>query len=207
MSNSTARWREFLEKLPLYKEITLVGPFAAPRAHWPEPAIFIDSASRHKGESSLHVSVGDGDSSLEALDHTLPVEKDFSDLAYVLKEIPENIQRLSMVGFLGGRRDHEFMNLGEIHRFLSKRTKPTECDVDWSVCGFSAGRWPLDFRGIFSTVALQNITLTITGKCRYQISTPAELSALSSHGLSNEAFGLIEIESNGPLFIFKNPFS
>lgn len=197
----------FLTQLKPFSEITIVGPLAAKRESWPEPAIFVDGGSRHQTDSLLHFSVGDGDSADHEVDFLLPEEKDFSDLAYVLKNIPDHIERLSMVGFLGGRRDHEFINFGEIHRFLRSRTKKTECDLDWAVCAFSSGRWPLKLTGFFSLVAMEDATVTITGDCRYSLPNPTEIKALSSHGLSNEASGVVEITCDLPVFIFKNPFS
>lgn len=205
--NNPDRWQTFLSQLTSVQEVTLVGPLAAPRAKWPEPCIFIDGGSRHQGQSPLHISVGDGDSSVEQVDHLLPAAKDFSDLAYVLRHMPQHLSRLSMVGFLGGRRDHELINLGEIHRFLCTRPKPTECDLDWSVCGFSAGKWPLQLKGVFSVVALEPTQLTMTGDCAYPLPVATPLGVLSSHGLSNEGFGIVEIRNDGPVFVFKNPFS
>lgn len=112
-----------------------------------------------------------------------------------------------MVGFLGGRRDHELINLGEIHKFLCTRTKPTECDLDWAVCGFSPGKWPLQIKGIFSVLAFEATKITLTGDCAYQLREPTALSLLSSHGLSNEGFGIIELRNDEPVFVYKNPFS
>lgn len=201
------RWQSFLTHLNAFGEITLVGPFAAQRKEWPTPSIFIDAGARHKSSHPLHFSVGDGDSADVPLDFTLPAEKDYSDLAFVLSQLPNSIIRLSMVGFLGGRKDHELLNLGEVHRFLTRRSVATECDIDWSVCGLSAGQWVLKLNGLFSLVAFTPIKAAVTGDCRYQLKGITELEAFSTHGLSNEAWGQVALNISGPVFIFKNPFT
>lgn len=201
------KWEQFLKALQHFDEMAIVGPFANPRKDWPVPAIFVDSASRFQGDDPLHVSVGDGDSSLNELDVMLPPEKDFSDLAYVLSQIPAHIRRLSMVGFLGGRRDHELLNLGEIHRFLQKRSAPVECDLDWAVCAFSEGQWPLLLKGLFSLIVFAPTEVQLTGACRYPIAQPKTLEIVSSFGLSNEGFGEVELRCRGPVFVFKNPLT
>ncbi len=203
----TDRWPQFLDQLSRVEEVTLVGPLAASRPTWPEPCIFIDGGSRHQGTSPLHISVGDADSSVGKIDHLLPAQKDYSDLAYVLGQLPMHLKRLSMVGFLGGRRDHELINLGEVHRFLCSRHNPTECDLDWSVCGFSPGRWHLKLQGGFSLLTFETTKVTLTGDCAYRLVEPTELKLMSSHGLSNEGFGVVELRNDGPVFILKNPFS
>jgi hypothetical protein len=45
------------------------------------------------------------------------------------------------------------------------------------------------------------------GNCRYQIPVTQPLTPLSSHGLSNEGWGLVELIINNPIFVFKNPFT
>lgn len=198
---------EFLNGLGAITELTLVGPFAAARKQWPAPCIFVDGGNRHQTGDPLHFSVGDGDSAWAPVDHLLPEEKDLSDLAFVLSHVPDQVARLSLVGFLGGRRDHEFINLGEIHRFLKTRKQATECNVDYAVCAYSAGKWSLDLKGIFSLLVLEPTDVRLLGNCHYQIPVTQPLTPLSSHGLSNEGWGLIELTSNNPIFVFKNPFT
>ena len=198
---------DFLIKINAAKELTLVGPFAATRAEWPSPCVFIDGGNRHQTKNPLHYSVGDGDSAWAPVDHLLPEEKDYSDLAFVLSLLPDHISRLSLVGFLGGRRDHEFINLGEIHRFLKGRVTAAECNIDFSVCAYSAGKWSLDLKGIFSILALEPADVRLLGSCRYQIPVTQPLTPLSSHGLSNEGWGIVELTASNPVFVFKNPFT
>lgn len=200
-------WPDFLRLLDGHEELTLVGPLAAGRAQWPEPCIFVDGGNRHQTPSPLHYSVGDGDSAWRPVDHQLPEAKDYSDLAFVLKHVPVHISRLSLVGFLGGRRDHEFTNLGEIHRFLKTRARATECNVDFSVCAYSAGLWPLELKGIFSLLALEPTQIRLRGDCRYQLPETQALTPLSSHGLSNEGWGIVEVQVSNPILVFKNPFT
>jgi thiamine pyrophosphokinase len=205
--NKSTSLQEFLKGVGPINELTLVGPFAAARKEWPTPCVFVDGGNRHQSEHPLHYSVGDGDSAWAPVDHLLPEEKDLSDLAFVLSHVPDQVKRLSLVGFLGGRRDHEFINLGEIHRYLKTRKQPTECNVDYSVCAYSAGHWRLDLKGIFSLLALEPTDVRMLGNCRYQIPVTQPLTPLSSHGLSNEGWGLVELIINNPIFVFKNPFT
>ncbi len=198
---------EFINNISSARELTLVGPFAAARTEWPTPCVFIDAGNRHQTSNPLHYSVGDGDSAWAPVDHLLPEEKDYSDLAFVLSVLPDHISRLSLVGFLGGRRDHEFINLGEIHRYLKGRVTPAECNIDFSVCAYSAGKWALDLKGIFSLLALEPADVRVLGHCRYQIPVTQPLVPLSSRGLSNEGWGIVELTTSAPIFVFKNPFT
>lgn len=201
------RWDDFLLALRHYQELNVVGPMAMERNDWPVPAIFVDSANRYQQGDPLHVSVGDGDSAWGPLDVELPPDKDFSDLAFALSQIPHHIQRVAMVGFLGGRRDHELLNFGAIHHFLKTRKSPVEVDMDWSVIGLSAGAWPLLLQGLFSLVVFEPARIQMAGKCKYTLSKPTLIQPVSSHGLSNEGFGEVRLESDGPFFIFKNPLT
>lgn len=207
MNDTEINWQNFLKRLAGHNEVTVVGPLAQKREQWPDPTIFVDGGSRHQSNNQTQFSVGDGDSSFHQVDHLLPSEKDFSDLAYVFKFLPDNLKRVAMVGFLGGRRDHEMINLGETHHFLKSRPQPTEVDIDWTICAFSAGLWHLQFTGLFSLIAFEEALVRLTGSCRYKLEKPTLLPTVSSLGLSNESNGLVEIETNRPVFIFKNPFT
>ncbi|MFI5391452.1 MAG: hypothetical protein ACHQYQ_08830, partial [Bacteriovoracales bacterium] len=68
----------------------------------------------------LDISVGDGDSSNFPMDFNLPEEKDYSDLKFALDLIPPNVEKINLWGFLGGRRDHEIINFGEVNNWLLK---------------------------------------------------------------------------------------
>src|SRR4051794_25182624 len=132
-------WAEFLTAIASEEEVTLVGPLYHQR-HTPlMPTVYVDGGTRfrneggwaagHGGHSAFPtVSVGDGDSSGGSLDELLPSEKDYSDLAFVLRSLPASVNEVTLLGFLGGRRDHELANLGEVNEYLKAR--PRTCRVD-----------------------------------------------------------------------------
>lgn len=201
---TTDRWRDFLSKIHHTPEVTLVGPFAEARREWPTPCIFVDRGNQFQTPHPLHISVGDGDSAAHAVDQPLPATKDYSDLAYALAHIPAATSKVNLLGFLGGRRDHEWLNIGETQRFLQNRTHPTECHFDQAVAGLSAGGWSLNLTGTFSVFAFRDTKVQMTGACRFQLNHETLLEALSSHGLSNEGHGDVRIVCRDPIFIFKN---
>ncbi len=177
------------------KSVLLVGPFArlVPAS---SKKIFVDGGAR------LHKSglvVGDGDSYSGPLDVELPKRKDYSDFAFTLRHLPKHISEVKTVGFLGGRRDHEWINLGEAHRFLKSR-KNTTFTFDHSITGFSQGRFDFRRKGLFSLLVFQNTQLELSGKCEFKFR--GRLKALSSHGLSNVGSGKINLITTGPAFLF-----
>lgn len=180
-------------------QIDLVGPLCkAYQAHPSTPVIFVD-AGAHWRQGVEGISVGDGDSFKGPMDVSLPEKKDESDLAFALRHLPVSITSVVLHGFLGGRRDHELFNLGEVHRFLQNRT--AQVTFDNSLIAASSGLWPFEFMGLFSLFTLSTETIvTMQGKCRYSLQqTP--LPPLSSMGLSNVADGAFSIESNRPFFV------
>lgn len=208
---TTDRWSQFLNKLELATEVTLVGPFAALPPASAALAIYIDRGSRVQLQNPSHVSVGDGDSGTPLhtgdpteLDCLLPAEKDLSDLAYALAVIPQQVSKVILQGFLGGRRDHELIGFGEVHHFLRRRANLTECHFEDQISAFSSGEWAVAVSGTFSVVAFEETNLTLTGACKYQLPDLTTVSTISSQGLSNEGHGEIRITTNKPVFIFRN---
>jgi thiamine pyrophosphokinase len=209
-------WAEFLTAIAAEKEVTLVGPLHHQR-HTPlMPTVYVDGGSRFRNEGGWAaghtehsafptVSVGDGDSSGGSLDELLPSEKDYSDLAFVLRSLPASVKEVILLGFLGGRRDHELANLGEVNEFL--KTRSQHCRVDLvgnsgdRVIAFAHGALTLDVIGGFSVFVLEPATVKIAGQCRYPLPAGSVISPLSSHGLSNEGMGRLNIASDSPCFI------
>ncbi len=180
----------------------IVGPLFDGARSIEEPAVFVDGGSRFR-ESGQGISVGDGDSYSGSLDHLLPVEKDYSDLAFVLDHLPGRVRHLDLFGFLGGRRDHELINLGEAHRFLKSRRNTRAC-FDSAVIALSAGAWRESIFGVFSLFAFESTRITLTGDCQYPIANDRVLPAGSSWGLSNIGEGAVDISVRGPVFVFLN---
>lgn len=213
-----SKWTEFLAQIATADEITLVGPLYQ-SLHQPTSAtIYVDGGSQFRmdGGRKPHpahpgffptVSVGDGDSAPKALDELLPAEKDYSDLVFVLRNLPETVSLVRLFGFLGGRRDHELANFGAVHEYLTTRSKFTRVDFHGqdgsSVIGFTAGTLAVNVEGIFSVFVLESAPITIKGACRYPLENSTALKVLGSHGLSNEGFGRVEISSSRPCFLIK----
>jgi thiamine pyrophosphokinase len=213
-------WAEFLTAIASEDEVTLVGPLYHQR-HIPlMPTVYVDGGSRFRAEDGgwaaeepSHalfptVSVGDGDSSPGTLDELQPSVKDYSDLAFVLRSLPASVCELTLLGFLGGRRDHELANFGEINDFLKSRTRPTRVDVVGNsgdlVIAFAHGSFNLEIIGKFSVFVFEPASVEIAGHCRYPLGPEVTLSPLSSHGLSNEGFGRVDFASAAPCFVLIN---
>ena len=202
-------WAGFLSLLDKGAAVTLVGPLHDKPLAPSEPVVFIDGGSqfRVQNEKFPSISVGDGDSGSTELDVKLPAEKDFSDLAFVLRELPRHVVNLRLLGFLGGRLDHELANLGEIHQFLLDRPPGARVEMKRAgrleVIGFT-GKIKLDISGSFSVMVLETSEVTISGDCEYDLDGEEPLVPGSSHGLSNTGSGAVSVSSAGPCFIFLN---
>jgi thiamine pyrophosphokinase len=159
-----------------------------------------------KEKSSIPlISIGDGDSAAGKLDEVLPAHKDYSDLAFVLRSLPQNIVAIEMLGFLGERRDHELANLGEVHAFLKTRADFCRVEIhsaEQTVFAFARGTLTIDIAGTFSVMVLEPAAVRIEGACEYKLAGDVVLQVASSHGLSNVGHGAVEITSDQPCFLF-----
>lgn len=190
---------QYLQRHP-HQILTLVGPLLKkPQSFTRDPVVFIDGGTQFRTES-FGFSVGDGDSFNKPLDETLPANKDFSDLAYVLKHV-DQYRKIDAFGFWGERKDHELANLGEFQQFL-KRQKRAEVHLPPFAKGYSAGSWSLLLNGLFSLLVLENAEIQMSGDLQYPILEKKQVTTLSSLGISNEAHGSIQIESSMPFFLF-----
>lgn len=190
----------YLDRYQKSHRITLVGPLIAGSSRADEPIIFVDGGANVRKDKE-GVVIGDGDSFDGKLDVVLNPEKDFSDLAFALENIPERFSDIVLQGFLGGRRDHELFNIGEAYHFLKSRSEPANLNFDDVIIGYSAGKWEFKRNGVFSVAVVEETQLSIIGDCKYQLSDKSTVSPLSSLGLSNEGYGTIYIEGDGPVFI------
>jgi thiamine pyrophosphokinase len=150
----------------------------------------------------VEVSIGDGDSADIPLDETLPKDKDYSDLAFVLRGLPKSVVHLDLLGFLGGSRDHELLNYGEIHHFLSTASVFRSVRFDDVVVAFAGGKLSMEVHGRFSVVVFEPAQVTITGSCAYPLEDATSLPPVSSKGLGNTGFGTVFVESTAPCFLF-----
>jgi thiamine pyrophosphokinase len=160
----------------------------------------------HAGQSSLPlISIGDGDSAAGKLDEVLPAHKDYSDLAFALRNLPQNIVAVEMLGFLGERRDHELANLGEVHAFLKTRADFCRVEIhshEQTVFAFARGTLTIDVAGTFSVMVLEPTAVKVEGACEYKLAGDVVLPVASSHGLSNVGSGAVTITSDQPCFVF-----
>jgi thiamine pyrophosphokinase len=202
--------KSFEEKLKYLDSITLIGPLLDDSYPYEAKGalIFVDGGANFltlfsdlKNEIPS-LSLGDGDSSKVELDIKLNPKKDFSDLGFALSLIPQNIKNVFLLGFLGGRRDHEIANLGEIHQFLKKRKDQTKVFFEDKIIAISKNSYTKNITGTFSLMVLENTPLKIEGACQYPTKAFIDFLPLSSLGLSNIGSGNVIFEASNPFFIF-----
>lgn len=199
---------------PLYmntSEWTLVGPMgpAVPDQLSQHPLLVIDGGARHT--ERMDIWIGDGDSYLDPVncEHIFryPPKKSQSDLLLALSVLNSQHQyKLHLWGFLGGRKDHELFNLGECLSFLADHPESqillynAESDISFHLLG--EGEWSFEYHGPYSLGSIKNVEVQMTGDCLYPLLRPQRLTPLSSLGLSNEASGVVSLQTNGPIFIY-----
>ncbi|MDD9856723.1 MAG: hypothetical protein OXU96_01530 [Gammaproteobacteria bacterium] len=202
---------EYLRRFGDCRRVTLIGPTLAhaPRAgRLQEPLIWVDGGADHRrGQTPAGVAVGDGDSAHGKLDQYLNADKDYSDLAFVLRRLPAHFAEVVLLGFLGARRDHELFNLGEVHHFLAAAGAPTRARFDRNIYAYSKGEWRFQSHSVFSLAAIEPATVTLTGACKYRLTAPTRVAPLASFGLSNRGAGRIILRTDGPVFIFKSQYN
>lgn len=179
-------------------DLKVIGPLYQGKGDFPDPVVFIDGGAKFKNAEGI--SVGDNDSFTGKLDVVLSPDKDQSDLAFLLSKIPRSFKKISFFGFLGGRKDHELMNLGEISRFLNSREN-TRVLIEKNIIAVSSGKWTFNIQRTFSLFSFEENTVSLSGGCKYELNQ-AKLRKYSSHGLSNEGHGETQIRCSEPLFIF-----
>jgi len=167
------------------------------------PQIAVDGGIRFAVHPILWV--GDGD--LGALPTVVKTDQNETDLRFCLTGIrPWRWKTLHLLGFMGGRKDHELANLGEIYAELKIRKnflKAVFYDEDGQACihFHAAGEHEAVIQGCFSILVFEPAKITISGACRY----PAEellLEPLSGRGISNEASGLVKVASTLPFMLY-----
>ncbi len=177
--------------------------------------IFIDGGLDYKTNFQNSISVGDSDSTSLEHDIQLVCEKDESDFFHSLQLIPSNSKEIFCYGLFGGRLDHQLFILGEVQRFLIKKNYNFSFfhDNNLQIMALPKGKHKFSVDGIFSLFTFSDQKLLLTGKCKYQITKNEEsddgdaqiIQKYSSHGLSNEGNGEVELECDEPIFVFFNP--
>ncbi|MBX2867239.1 MAG: hypothetical protein KTR18_01080 [Acidiferrobacterales bacterium] len=205
-TEDSKRHSEYFQKFQEQSRFTLVGPLVSSNKVFDDPVIFVDGGSIAR-EGLKGVTVGDGDSSHIAMDITLNPEKDFSDLSFALGLLPKTAIEVVLEGFLGGRRDHELFNFGEVSQFLGKGNIPKFVRFDSEVVAVSAGHWLFELHGLFSLMAVETAKVEMKGNCKYAITPAQNVLPLSSFGLSNIGSGTISIYTNNPIFLLSENIS
>ncbi len=189
--------------------VKFVGPLALSQPIQPNlekwPCFYIDGGLDFKGlyPSTRSLSLGDGDSAKSrprALDVRYPEDKDKSDFALALELIEELPLPIKLLGFTGGRREHEWAIVGESMSFL----KVSNCPIiywDNHSAFLPAGTHQITGKGRFSLFTLENKGIRLTGKVKFPVDPPRPFEALSSLGLSNVASGKFEVTALGPILI------
>lgn len=152
-----------------------------------------------QASKKLGMTYGDGDSSHKKMDKK-KTDQNISDLAFFLKTIPKSLStsKLLLIGFLGGRLDHQLFNLGEVNHYMSKhQTRTSSIWMEDKIQFLCSGEHHLWIEGPFSLASFTNIEISVKGECNYKTKGLVPLSALSSRGLSNKGQGLVEINSKG----------
>jgi thiamine pyrophosphokinase len=190
---------DYITKFSQEKTITLVGPFYK-TGDLIEPVIFIDAGAKHQ-TLGVGFSVGDNDSFAGVLQQQIPREKDLSDLAYALHMVPKSFQTIRLLGFLGGRRDHEFATILEALSFANEKLFMGELIWDDGSIRCIKGSHDYKYRGVFSVFSFfENTEISISGNVKYNVSK--QIKAYSSHGLSNEASGQFTVKTNHPVLLY-----
>ena len=199
---------QFLNSSP---NAILIGPrikaFEAQSLTHLKGLILIDGArTAFDLKPSSALLVGDGDSCREEaraeFDYLCDPNKSQSDLALVLESLPETVKELTLLGFRGGRLDHELFNLGELSLWLQKRPG-LKFSHGEDLQGFSAGEWKFEFKGLFSLMALQECQFSLEGEVEYPLEKQS-VPPLKSLTLSNQSLGSFQVQSNKPFFLYRN---
>ncbi|MBF0297240.1 MAG: hypothetical protein HQK51_00860 [Oligoflexia bacterium] len=183
------------------------------------PHIFVDGGMHFNKPQLLKpfnisanaiISVGDNDSykGNKKIDIPLNPIKDFSDLSMafkILKQTNNNkLKKILLRGFLGNRKDHEIINLGETHHFLKSKSN-LQVQFDSEILGVAEGKYNFKIsKSIFSIIAFEKTELKFSGDILYKIERLKKIKPLSSYTLSNKVNGTLKIMCSKPVFIFLN---
>lgn len=210
-------WRELLEA----RDILVIGPGLKEITPENLPQhfshiLYIDGGAKHFHHPLLQtwrthsLVIGDKDSFNELKNHhdiefdlELPPQKDESDLAFALRLLSPKVRNMTLLGFSGGRFDHELSNLGVLDDFLNyaHSESPIEITIDQSLKIFGPGKKTIQYHGIFSLFSFKTQLLTIEGDIEYPVTEKTTFKTLHSHGLSNKAHGEVIINSEANILV------
>ena len=176
-------------------------------------SIVVDGGLNHKITFQDYISIGDGDSTKSSLEqkcqHLLPEDKNESDLHHALKLIPTKAKKILLHGFLGGRQDHQLMNLAECSHYIDKEENFEKNlhfykDKERFISILGPNTWVLEYFGVFSLFSFIDQNVVLFGDVKYRLGGEYTqvLSAYTSLGLSNSASGQFTLKNQRPILIF-----
>lgn len=181
------------------RRVDFVGPQELASDLRPEPPlVYINGGLRHLEKLTSGFSLGDGDSSKHPPQWKLSIEKNQSDLAVGLSNLPAHVNLVRLFGFSGGRSDHAMINCFECLQFCLNRQQTSVEFVDSKIKALSEGDWHISHKGLFSLIAVDEAPLTLSGKVKFKL-TNQTLKPYSSHGLSNESNGDLRLLTSSPI--------
>lgn len=197
-------------------EVVFYGPLNNPRSgankHSKLPIeayrIAVDGGSNTSVSFDLWCGDGDSGQPPAGVPSMIKESQDQTDLEFALQNgTPKNWNRLHLIGFLGGRRDHELAVIGDLYRmFLGTDSKTAVIYEDESTVFarlLGPGNHTLILEGMFSILAVETTQLTLLGACRYQAKN-ITLLPLSGRGVSNIGEGTVEISCSHSVFVFES---
>lgn len=190
------------------KIINLIGPLKlySPIIDKSIFSIIIDGGQNHNINFPSSLSLGDQDSSNNVVDILLPRDKDYSDYSKALDYIDSQTSIINCYGLFGGRLDHQLAIIGETCDLLSRQKSKFNFyhDKKIKMCILSPGNWKFSQKNEFSLHSLAAQKIKITGNIKYTLSEYTYIKPLSSHTISNIAYGQFEILCERPLVIYFN---
>lgn len=198
------------------QEWTVVGPMGPmlPDFLLGNPILCVDGGADFT--KRMDIWVGDGDSTKSSIDSPtifkFSPHKSESDLALALSLLSKSAPRtLHLWGFIGGRKDHELLNLGEVMHYLDLKVQSEVIFYDDQkrpvYRALASGDWVFPHQGIFSVASLKQVKLKILGDVAYPLNDFTELAPLSSLGLSNSGSGEVQIINQGPVMVILPEFN
>jgi len=194
-----------------HQTIALIGPvMPRPMNPTPFPQIAVDGGVHFAHQPILWV--GDGDSSHLVGETGISLIKknsqDETDLRFCLDLIQGwKWSELLLFGFLGGRRDHELANFGEMHRlFLDRPESVRACFYDDEfnerIDLYQSGQHSIEIQGLFSILTFEHSILSLSGDCDYSLHQQ-ELGLFSGRGVSNNGHGSVNIQCKTPFLLVR----
>ncbi|TAL38788.1 MAG: hypothetical protein EPN97_03535 [Alphaproteobacteria bacterium] len=170
------------------------------------PQIAVDGGIRFAHRPFLWAGDGDSGAAPAKIPAMMKTAQDETDLRFCLNGIRSWRWRdLHLFGFIGARPDHALANFGEIHAEMKRRQRfQRGVFYDEGLLPLfvflAAGEHVFAHKGIFSLVAFDRSTVSLSGKCRYPAGSLV-IETLSGAGISNEATGEVKLISDSPVAI------